>query len=66
MTNDPSRTASSAPLSEDAAFVIHVTAMATAQPDAVHGRIEHIVSGEATRFTSAAELLSFMHRLLSA
>jgi hypothetical protein len=34
-------------------------------PDTLHGRIEHLVSGQATLFASVEELLSFMQQVLA-
>ena len=33
-------------------------------PEALHGRVEHIVSGQATHFSSVEDLLAFMARVL--
>lgn len=53
------------PLSADAAFVVHLTAIATESPESVCGRVEHVLSGNATRFASVAELLGFMRQVLA-
>ena len=63
MENDRSSTDEHQPLSPDAAFVVHL--VTTDAPEIVRGRIEHIVSGQWTRFASAAELVRFM-RITSA
>jgi hypothetical protein len=33
-------------------------------PEALHGRVEHIVSGQATHFSSVEDLLTFIVRVL--
>jgi hypothetical protein len=48
-------------LREDSAFVVHV---ASAPGPGCHGRVEHVSSGLATHFESAAELIAFMHETL--
>lgn len=62
MTSKRTPTETKAPLSADAAFVVHLTEAAAAAHDDVCGRIEHITSGRALRFTSVAELLGFMRQ----
>jgi hypothetical protein len=34
-------------------------------PEALHGRVEHIVSGQAALFTTLAELWAFMAQVLA-
>jgi hypothetical protein len=41
-----------APLSPHWAFVVQLREGTALTPDALHGRVEHIVSGQATLFTS--------------
>ena len=53
------------PLSPHWAFVVQVRPGTALTPEAVHGRVEHIVSGQATRFTSLAELWAFMAQVLT-
>src|SRR5690606_18672546 len=60
-----SPTAPQAPLSVDAAFVVHLTTTEAA-PERACGRVEHITSGRSTRFASAAELLAFMRQIVTA
>jgi hypothetical protein len=54
-----------APLSPHWAFVVQVRQGSRFTPDALHGRVEHIVSGQATTFASLAELLAFMEKVLA-
>ena len=65
MTSRPIATPAHAPLSADAAFVVHLTALAAEAPGGVSGRIEHISSGNSTRFGSLDELLGFMRHVLA-
>jgi len=65
VTSRPIATPMHAPLSADAAFVVHLTAMAAEAPGGVSGRIEHITSGNSTRFGSLDELLGFMRQVLA-
>ena len=51
-------------MSVDAAFVVHLTTTAAA-PDSACGRVEHITSGQSTRFASGAELLAFMRQIVA-
>ncbi|NOT55199.1 MAG: hypothetical protein HOP18_11375 [Deltaproteobacteria bacterium] len=51
-------------LPADRAFVVQLHAEAKIEHGQVHGRVEHIVSYQATRFTTLAELLAFMARVL--
>jgi len=49
----------------DRAFVVEFTAGGDAMRiDQLSGRVEHVVSGRATRFTTAGELLEFVHGVL--
>jgi hypothetical protein len=45
--------------------VVQVRPGTALTPEALHGRVEHIVSGQATRFTSLAELWAFMVQVLT-
>ena len=65
MTNDRTPTNTPAPLSADSAFVVHLTADGAEAPEIVCGRIEHISSGQWTRFTTVAELIGFMRQTLA-
>ena len=64
MTNEQS-TQGRAPLSSEAAFVVHLTAGPPDGPDALQGRVEHVRSGQSARFGSTADLVSFMQRVLA-
>ena len=48
------------------AFVVQVAVAAPGEPDVPLGRAEHVVSGQATRFASWAELVAFIERVLAA
>ena len=54
-----------APLSPHWAFVVQLRAGTALTPEALHGRVEHIVSGQAARFTSLEELRAFMEQVLA-
>jgi hypothetical protein len=48
------------------AFVVQVYAAADLKQGQFTGRVEHIVSGQATHFQSVAELVTFMVEVLIA
>ena len=54
-----------APLSPYWAFVVQLREGTALTPEALHGRIEHIVSGQATAFTSLEELRAFIVQVLA-
>ena len=54
-----------APLSPHWAFVVQVREGSAMTPEALRGRVEHIVSGQAALFTSLEELRAFMEHVLS-
>ena len=54
-----------APLSPHWAFVVQLREGTALTPDALHGRVEHIVSGQATLFTSLEGLRAFMAQVLT-
>jgi hypothetical protein len=54
----------SAALSPDRAFVVEFAAAGGAGADRLSGRVEHVLSGQATRFASTGELLEFVHGVL--
>jgi hypothetical protein len=56
---------SDAPLSPHWAFVVQLREGTALTPEALHGRVEHIVSGQAGLFTSIEELRAFMARVLA-
>jgi hypothetical protein len=53
-------------LPADYAFVVQFRAEAKLGTGQCTGRVEHVVSGQATHFDSVEELLAFMARVLSA
>jgi hypothetical protein len=61
MTTPPA----AAPLSPHWAFVVQLREGTALTPDALHGRVEHIVSGQATLFTSLEGLRAFMAQVLT-
>ena len=54
----------SPPLSPQRAFVVQFHADTEFGADRVSGRVEHVVSGQATAFSSLGALLAFMGRVL--
>ncbi|HSF32436.1 MAG TPA: hypothetical protein VLK82_18440 [Candidatus Tectomicrobia bacterium] len=54
-----------APLSPHWAFVVQLREGTALTPQGVRGRVEHIVSGQATLFASLAELWAFMQQVLT-
>jgi hypothetical protein len=54
----------SPPLSPQRAFVIQFHADTEFSAGSVSGRVEHVVSGQATAFSSLEVLLAFMDRVL--
>jgi hypothetical protein len=54
-----------APLSPHWAFVVQLREGTALTPQDVRGRVEHIVSGQATLFASLAELWAFMQQVLA-
>ena len=54
-----------APLSPHWAFVVQLHQGTALTPEALHGRVEHIVSGQATRFTSLEEFRAFLVQVLT-
>ena len=55
-----------APLSPHWAFVVQLREGTALTPEGMQGRVEHIVSGQATLFTSLEEVRAFMERTLAA
>ena len=53
-----------APLSPHYAFVVQWATDTQIDAGRLHGRVEHVVSRQATRFTSLDGLLAFMARVL--
>jgi hypothetical protein len=54
-----------APLSVHRAFVVHFRTSTDIARGQIAGRVEHVVSGQATHFASLEELLAVMARVLS-
>ena len=52
------------PLPTNRAFVVQLRAQPPGAPFAWEGRVEHVVSGQATHFHSLEELLAFISRVL--
>ena len=53
------------PLPAQRAFLVQVHAAAEVTQGRLAGRVEHVVSGQATHFASPEELLAFMARVLT-
>ena len=53
------------PLPAQRAFLVQVHAEAEVAQGRLAGRVEHVVSGQATHFVSPEELLAFMARVLT-
>lgn len=54
-----------APLLPQRAFVVQLRVGAGGEREPFAGRVEHVVSGQATRFHSLEELVGFIKRVLS-
>jgi hypothetical protein len=61
----PQDTEESVPLSVHYAFVVHFRTNTDITQGQIAGRVEHVVSGQATHFASVEELLAFMARVLA-
>ena len=57
--------AGQASLSPHWAFVVQFRAETAVEQGCFVGRVEHVVSGQATQFSSLEELLAFMARVLT-
>jgi hypothetical protein len=53
------------PLPTNRAFVVQLRAQPPGAPLAWDGRVEHVVSGQATHFHSLEELVVFINRILA-
>jgi hypothetical protein len=53
------------PLPAQRAFLVQVHAEAEVAQGRLAGRVEHVMSGQATHFASPEELLAFMARVLT-
>ena len=62
-SNYPPVTENEIPFPPDRAFVVQLRRRPTPHAEIFVGRVEHIASGEVTRFDSAAELMDFIARL---
>ena len=58
--------ADESPLSPYRAFVVQLTENTDVERGQWAGRVEHVTSGQATRFQSVEELLAFVGRVLAA
>jgi len=69
MEQKPTRRAgvpgSEAPLPAERAFVVQLRAQPDPAGNLIVGRAEHITSGAEARFTSAADLIAFITRVLA-
>ena len=54
-----------APLSVHRAFVVHFRVNSDVAQGRMAGRVEHVISGQATHFASLAELLAFIAQVLA-
>ena len=54
-----------APLSVHHAFVVHFRVNSDVAQGRMAGRVEHVISGQATHFSSLEELLAFVARVLA-
>jgi hypothetical protein len=61
----PSLQATEAPLPAERAFVVQLRAQTVAGADLFIGRVEHVASGDAARFSSAEDLLAFITKMLT-
>jgi hypothetical protein len=53
------------PLSPQRAFVVQFRAGAGAEPVRFTGRVEHMTTGQTTRFESVEDLVTFVTRVLT-
>jgi len=61
----PLRDDTTHPLPAQRAFLLQVHAKAEVAQGCLAGRVEHVVSGQATQFTSLEALLAFLARVLT-
>ena len=61
----PSRSSASPLFPANRAFVVQFQGAPEETTLLEHGRVEHLVSGQSTRFASLDELLSFFRRILT-
>jgi hypothetical protein len=62
----PPDLATNKPLPVQRAFVVQLHATAAVAHGQLAGRVEHVLSGQATHFHTLEELLAFMARVLAA
>jgi hypothetical protein len=62
----PQDTERLAPLSVHRTFVVHFRTSTDIAQGQIAGRVEHVVSGQATHFAALEELLTFIARVLTA
>ena len=60
------QSAADQPFPVQRAFVVQVHATAAVAQGQLAGRVEHVLSGQATRFHTVDELLAFIARVLTA
>ena len=60
-----SMTQPSQALPANQAFVVQIRSQPTGEPLRCEGRVEHLASGQASRFSSQAELWTFITQLLT-
>jgi hypothetical protein len=65
VAKDSTMPQSQPPLPANRAFVVLFRTPLTGAPCVYEGRVEHLVSGQETRFSSLEELLAFMCRILA-
>ncbi len=53
------------PLSPHWAFVMQLRQGTSLDPNCIHGRVEHVISGQSTAFHSLEEARAFMERVLA-
>ena len=53
------------PLPADQAFVVQIRAQPDGEPLRCEGRVEHLISGQASRFASEDELWTFITGMLT-
>lgn len=65
ITTEIAATGSESPLSPHYAFVVQFRTRTEEDQDLFTGRVEHVTSGQATRFSSLEELADFLGRTLT-
>ena len=62
MRDDSSADPAQAPLPVELAFVVQLRRLPASNAEDLTGRVEHLTSGDALRFTSEAELIDFLRK----